>query len=101
MQAYRFEKYYQSLREVNGSESYELRSANRLFITNQLKLRACMAHLFENEVQSMDFVANPEAARQEINNWVETKTKHQIRELIPQNMITTNTQLVLVRQKQP
>lgn len=95
MQAYRFEKYSQSLREINGSESYELRSANKLFLAKRLKLRDCIAHLFEDDIQPLDFVADPEAARQNINNWVEIQTKRQIQDLIPQDKITPNTELVL------
>lgn len=99
MQAYRFEKYSQSIREINGSESYELRSANKLFLAKRLKLRDCIAHLFEEDIQPLDFVADPEAARQNINNWVEIQTKRQIQDLIPQDKITPNTELVLVRWK--
>jgi serine protease inhibitor len=99
MQAYRFEKYTQSIREINGSESYELRSANKLFLAKRLKLRDCIAHLFEEDIQPLDFVTDPEAARQNINNWVEIQTKRQIQDLIPQDKITPNTELVLVRWK--
>jgi serpin B len=99
MQAYRFEKYSQSLQEINGSESYELRSANKLFLAKKLKLRDCIAHLFEEDIQPLDFAADPEAARQNINNWVEIQTKRQIQDLIPQYKLTPNTELVLVRWK--
>jgi serpin B len=97
MQVYWFEKYSHSLQEINGSESYELRSANKLFLAKRLKLRDCIAHLFEEDVQALDFAADPEAARQNINNWVEIQTKRQIQELIPQDKITPNTELVMVR----
>lgn len=99
MQAYQFQKHYESLREINGSESYELRSANKLFIAKHLKLRECIAHLFEDEVQPLDFDIDPQAARQNINNWVEIQTKRHIKELIPEDKITRNTELVLVRRK--
>lgn len=100
MQVYRFEKYSQSLQEINGSESYELRSANRLFLAKRLKLRDCIEHLFEEDIQPLDFAADPEAARKNINNWVEIQTKRQILDLIPQDKITSNTELVLVSCKQ-
>jgi len=100
MQAYQFQKHYEVMREINGSESYELQSANKLFIAKQLKLRECIAHLFQNEVQPMDFTVDPEAARQSINNWVEIQTKRQIKDLIPEDKITRDTDLVLVRWKQ-
>jgi serine protease inhibitor len=100
MQAYQFQKQYEVMREINGSESYELRSANKLFIAKQLKLRECIAHLFQDEVQPLDFNVDPVAARQSINNWVETETKRQIKDLIPEDKITRDTNLVLVRWKQ-
>jgi len=100
MQAYQFQKHYEAMREINGSESYELRSANKLFIAKQLKLRECIAHLFQDEVQPLDFDVDPEAARQSINNWVEIQTKRHIKDLIPEDKITRDTDLVLVRWKQ-
>jgi Serine protease inhibitor len=100
MQAYQFQKHYEVMREINGSESYELRSANKIFIAKQLKLRECIAHLFQDEVQPVDFDVDPQAARQSINNWVEIQTKRQIKDLIPQDKITRDTKLVLVRWKQ-
>lgn len=99
MQAYQFQKHYEVMREINGSESYELRSANKLFIANQLKLRECIAQLFQDEVQPLDFNVDPEAARQNINNWVEIQTKRQIKDLLPEDKITRDTELVLVRWK--
>jgi serine protease inhibitor len=94
-----YEKQFQSARDTNGSESYELRSANKLFVEKRLKLNHCIADVFGDEVEPLDFVANPEAARQNINKWVEIQTKRHIQELIPRDKITTNTELVLVRRK--
>ena len=99
MQAYRFEKFFQDMRKVNGSESYELSSANKIFISKDKKLRECMEKLFEDEVQPTDFRADPEAARLMINEWVETQTKRHIKDLIPQDKISANTELVLVNIK--
>jgi serpin B len=95
MQAYQFQKHYEAMREINGSESYELRSANKLFVAKQLKLRECVAHLFQDEIQPVDFGVDPEAARQSINNWVEIQTKRHIKDLIPEDKITRDTELVL------
>jgi len=100
MKAYQFQKHYEVTRETNGSASYELRSANKLFIAKKLKLEECIAHVFQDEVQPMDFDVDPAAARQSINNWVEIQTKRQIKDLIPEDKITRDTDLVLVRWKQ-
>jgi serpin B len=42
-----------------------------------------------------DFMADPEAARNEINSWVSDRTEHQIPELFPQGSIDVTTRLVL------
>jgi len=43
----------------------------------------------------VDFVENPENARQLINNWVEEETQEKIKDLIPPGAIDTLTRLVL------
>ncbi|RZF32069.1 hypothetical protein LSTR_LSTR005973 [Laodelphax striatellus] len=94
MQAYRLEKFFQSMRAVNGSESYELRSANRLFVSPQQKVKDCMTELFKDEVQTLDFAKSAEAA-QTINKWVANQTKGNINELVPEGSISENTQVIL------
>jgi serpin B len=42
-----------------------------------------------------DFAGNPEAARVEINNWVEDHTNDRIKDLIPQGVLDAMTKLVL------
>ncbi|MCX6644837.1 MAG: serpin family protein [bacterium] len=42
-----------------------------------------------------DFAANPEAARGEINSWVEDQTNDRIKDLIPQGVINEMTRMVL------
>ncbi|XP_039295627.1 serine protease inhibitor 88Ea isoform X2 [Nilaparvata lugens] len=94
MQAYRLEKFFQSMRLVNGSDSYELRSANRLFVSQQQKVKECMLELFKDEVQQVDFAKSAESA-QVINQWVANQTKNNIKELIPEGSISETTQLIL------
>ena len=43
----------------------------------------------------LDFTADPEAAREVINEWVETQTEERIRNLIPSDALTVDTRLVL------
>lgn len=43
----------------------------------------------------VDFAANPEAARQEINRWVTDETRDKIKDLLPEGAIDTFTRLVL------
>ncbi|BES97286.1 Serine protease inhibitor [Nesidiocoris tenuis] len=95
MRAYGVEKYFQEMRSVNGSESYELSSANRLFVSPKQEVRDCMKTLFNNEIEETDFQANPAAAVEKINSWVAEKTKNQIKDLLNEGNINGNTQLVL------
>ena len=46
-------------------------------------------------VNLLDFAGNPELSREIINEWVVEQTNDKIRELIPRNVITTATRLVL------
>jgi serpin B len=43
----------------------------------------------------LDFMADPEAARKEINDWVAARTENKIPELLPQGIIKPDTRLVL------
>lgn len=95
IQAYRLEKYFQKMRAVNGSSSYELSSANRLFVSPAQRIRDCMQMLFNEEVESLDFARDPDAAASRINSWVAAITKNNILDLIPAGRLSGNTQLVL------
>ncbi len=46
-------------------------------------------------LQTVDFVSNPEGARQDINDWVAQKTQDKIEDIVPQGAIDTLTRLVL------
>ncbi|MFN3202036.1 MAG: serpin family protein [Bradymonadia bacterium] len=46
-------------------------------------------------LQLMDFKADPEACREEINGWVEDQTEERIKDLLPTGSITPSTRLVL------
>ena len=43
----------------------------------------------------VDYITNPETARQDINRWVSEKTKEKIQDLIPPGGIDADTRLVL------
>nr|ATU82492.1 venom serpin 2 [Lethocerus distinctifemur] len=96
MQAYGLEKYYQKMRNYNSSPSYELSSANRLFVSPEQHIRECMEDLFEDELSRTNFAADPEKATQEINKWVEDQTRNQIKDLLKEGLLTKDTQLVMV-----
>lgn len=46
-------------------------------------------------MEKIDFKTNPNAVRDQINNWVSNMTKGHIRDLLSPNSITTDTDLVL------
>jgi len=50
---------------------------------------------FDVEMGREDFVKDPEAVRKTINDWVEEKTGHNIKDLFTPGSIETTTQLVL------
>jgi len=54
-----------------------------------------MLDFFADQLQVTDFRTNPVEVRNEINNWVSNMTKGHIRDLLPTNSITADTDLVL------
>jgi serpin B len=73
--------------------------ANGLWVQTGLALKQpftdTLSSLFGAPPQKVDFSGAPEAARQEINAWVATRTAHLIRNLFPGGTITAQTALVL------
>lgn len=87
--------FYSTTFQDNGSANYEYKSANRLWVTNARKLRDCMLDLFNDQLVKVDFKSNPLAVRKTINDWVSNTTKGHIRDLLPEDSITEDTDLVL------
>lgn len=46
-------------------------------------------------LQQVDFAADPEAAREEVNNWVAEQTEDRIQDIVPEGAINPATRLVL------
>ncbi|XP_047361915.1 serine protease inhibitor 88Ea-like isoform X2 [Vespa velutina] len=95
MRYYAFEKSIKQKKENNGSANYEYKSANRLWVTDARKLRDCMLDLFSDQLVKIDFKSNPSAVRNSINDWVSNATRGHIRDLLPEDSITEDTDLVL------
>ncbi|KAG1942995.1 leukocyte elastase inhibitor [Pimephales promelas] len=51
---------------------------------------------YEAGLEKVDFKNKPEAARVDINKWVEKKTQEKIKDLVPQGAVDEMTRLVLV-----
>uniref|UniRef100_A0A672STZ5 Leukocyte elastase inhibitor n=1 Tax=Sinocyclocheilus grahami TaxID=75366 RepID=A0A672STZ5_SINGR len=84
---------------------YVLSLANRLygeqsyqFVEVRLKANNSSNTLFcsEAKLEEVDFKKKSEAARVDINKWVEKKTQGKIKDLLPQGSVDTMTRLVLV-----
>lgn len=58
-------------------------------------LVAALRSGFDAELAHVSFRKNPEAARDQINEWVDVQTRGRIEDLIPEGAIDANTELVL------
>ncbi|MCC6125336.1 MAG: hypothetical protein IT426_10265 [Pirellulales bacterium] len=81
-------------------DQYEIRVANALWGEKSFPFRQSYLdtiHKFYNTggIFSLDFQADPEAARRRINAWVEEQTRDRIRNLIAPGIINSYTRLVL------
>ncbi len=83
-----------------GAQSMQLDIANAAwadqgtsFLSQYLET---LARNYGAGIQLADFIHQPDAARQEINSWVEQKTQRNIRNLIPPGAVGTMTRFVLV-----
>ncbi len=74
--------------------------ANQLFSDRSYKLAPAYvertAAAFGAPVELLDFRSSPERARLQINEWVEEKTAHRVKDLIPRGGVVPLTRLVLV-----
>jgi serpin B len=82
-----------------GRQDYELAVANRLFGQTgrkwQEEFLALTAETYRAPLVPMDFGGSPEPSRLAINEWIASRTKDRIRDLIPQGGILPTTRLVL------
>lgn len=92
--AYKLDKYATEVR--SNKNAYELTNAHKIYVTKNASVRDCLTTIFQQELQKLDFATEPEAARNEINTWVENKTHHMIKDLLPPGSIDKTTDLVLV-----
>ncbi|XP_053470519.1 leukocyte elastase inhibitor-like isoform X3 [Ictalurus furcatus] len=79
---------------------YALSMANRLYGEQTYKfvekfLKETKTH-YHAELETVDFKANAESARVNINNWVENQTKEKIKNLLQKGIVDNSTRLVLV-----
>ncbi|XP_012257558.2 serine protease inhibitor 88Ea-like [Athalia rosae] len=94
---YDFENMLRRISRMSGNSSadYEFSSVNKLWVTQERKIRECMLDLFGTQLEHVDFKKDPEAIRQMINNWASNETKGHINDLLPIGGVTEDSDLVL------
>lgn len=83
-----------------GVSEVQLSIANSLWGQNGLTFEPAFLDLLSSEygagMELVDYVADPEAARHAINEWVATETRDRIPELLAEGVISIDTRLTLV-----
>ncbi|KAF5298603.1 hypothetical protein FQR65_LT09698 [Abscondita terminalis] len=84
---------------LNVDKDYQLSSANKIYVREDIPLKndfkTSAQNTFQSEVQNIDF-KNKENATNEINQWVEMKTQDKIKNLLSDTTIKADTAAVLV-----
>ena len=80
-------------------EGNELHIANGLWVQKGFAIQPAFASTLDNNYHAqpmpLDFIANLEAARSQINRWTEERTKEKIKDLFPAGSLDAQTRLVL------
>ena len=85
---------------LSQSNDMKLESANKVYIDNHYQLKqeysSSIAKYFSSQPDLMDFVNQPEASRQQINQWVASKTNNKIEDLLASGSVSSATKMILV-----
>jgi len=87
------------LTKAGNTGANELLNANGLWVQKGFPIQApfkeALANQYHAPIVLLDFVTNPESAREEINRWTEQHTKDKIKELFPAGSLNDQTRMVL------
>jgi serpin B len=87
------------LSKAGNAAGNELYTANGLWVQQGFAIQTAfentLANNFHAPLTPLDFLANPEAARSQINRWTEEHTKERIKNLFPAGAFDAKTRLVL------
>ncbi|KAK7870844.1 hypothetical protein R5R35_014427 [Gryllus longicercus] len=83
-----------ALKPSDAPEREGLRTANRVFVAENVTLRECVKELLGADQESLAVAADPEAAAARVNAWVSEQTAGHIKQLVP--ALRPDAQLVLV-----
>ncbi len=88
----------EALEEAEGSE-FQLNIANSIWGQSGYDFKSdfldTLARHYGAGLYNVDYIGNPNAARESINQWIEEETEDKIQDLIPPGAITELTRLVL------
>jgi serpin B len=80
-------------------DGYRLNTANRLWGQSGFNMLDAFLDITRERygapMVDVDFMTDPDAAREAINTWVEDRTNGKIKDLMPQGTVTSDTRLVL------
>lgn len=83
-----------------GRQCTQIKPITAIFLSKQTPAQQSFVQLVQGclgvKVQKCDFQRQPQQCRQQINQWVSTKTQHKMPRLVPQDSITDNTKMVVV-----
>ncbi len=87
------------LNKAGNTGGNELYTANGLWVQKGLAIQAAFENTLTSNYQApirpLDFIANPEAARSQINAWTKDHTKGKSKDLLPAGSLDAHTRLVL------
>jgi len=87
------------LTRAGNTGGNELYTANGLWVQKGLAIQPAFENTLANNYRApltpLDFIANPEAARSQINRWTEEHTKEKIKNLFQAGSLDSQTRLVL------
>ncbi len=87
------------LTKAGNTGGNELHTANGLWVQKGFAIQPAFENTLANNYHSplvlLDFAANPEEARSQINRWTEEQTKEKIKDLFPAGSLDARTRLVL------
>ena len=87
------------LTKSGNAAGNELHTANGLWVQKGFLILPAfegrLANNYHAPLTPLDFIANSEAARSQINRWAEERTKDKIKDLLPAGSLNAQTRLVL------
>uniref|UniRef100_A0A1B6FTW1 Serpin domain-containing protein n=1 Tax=Cuerna arida TaxID=1464854 RepID=A0A1B6FTW1_9HEMI len=91
---YTREKETSKINEKQIHNAYELNSANRIYVQEDLPIRKCVKQLLRDEYNKINFKDG--VAVEKINNWVAEVTRNMINPFLPEGVLNPSERIALV-----